>query len=154
MDIELLVKSIAGLVAVLIVLILIFVLPARKKRAKQQQEEAAKKEEIKQEKKKYEPTPTFDELLKVIKTQTSSKEELQKAVDMIIKYYSKIPPKLGIRTNPEFDKYIALIIYLVRHQNTNKELILSLDRALRKSNPSYEPELNDALSKALNSRGA
>ncbi|NPA65640.1 MAG: hypothetical protein GXO11_02035 [Epsilonproteobacteria bacterium] len=152
MDIGLLIKSIAGLVAILIVLILIFVLPARKKKAKQKKEQA-EKEKVKKQKKKYEPIPTFDELLKIVKNQESSTEDLQKAIDLIIKYHSKIPPKLGIRAHPDFDKYVALIIFLVRHKNTNKDLILSLDRALRKNNPSYEPELNNALSKALNSRG-
>ncbi len=153
MDIALLVKSIAALVVILIVLIFIFVLPAKRKKEKQQQKIQEEKEQKQKQKKKHEPLPTFDELLKRVKSSESSKEDLQKAIELINKYYSKIPPKLGIRTHPDFDKYIVLIIYLVRHKNTDKELILSLDRTLRKNNPSYEPELNDALSKALNSRG-
>ena len=152
MDIALLIKSIAGLFVILLILIFIVVLPAKRKKEKQKQEQKEQKELEKKQKQKK-PLPTFDELLKVIKNQESTTEELQKAVDLIVKYYAKIPPKLGIRTNPEFDKYIALIIYLVRHKNTNKDLILTLDKGLRKASPSYAPELNDALSKALNSRG-
>ncbi len=149
MDLELLIKTIVGLIVILTLLIIIFVLPAKAKKKKQKEQKkksyttAVKKEEV----------PPFDELLAVIKRKSSSTEELQRAVELIVKHYSKIHPKMGIRAHPDFDKYVELIIHLVRHRNTNKDLILMLDRALVKNNPDYKAELNDTLTKALNSRG-
>jgi hypothetical protein len=151
MNIELLIESIVGLIVILVILIVLFVLPARKKRKKQQEQK--EKEKKQQQPPKKEEVLPFEELLAIVKSKTSSEKDLEFAIDQIIKYHSKIPPKMGIRSHPELDKYIALIVFLVRHKNTNKNIILKLDRALIEKNPSYKAELNDALTKALNSRG-
>lgn len=150
MDIEFIIKSVVGLIVLLTLLIILFVLPARKKKKKiqKQKKQAALKEEESEE------LLSFDELRAVVRRRSTTAEELQKVIDQVVKHYSKIPPKLGIRTHPDFDKYVDLIVHLVRHRNTNKDLILQLDRALTKNNPEYKAELNDTLTKALNSRGA
>ena len=149
MDIELIIKSVVGLIVLLTLLVILFILPARAKKKKKVQAKKSVKKVV-EEKEKVLP---FDELRAIIRRKSTTTEELQKAVDQIVEHYSKIHPKMGLRSHPDFDKYVDLIVHLVRHRNTNKELILKLDRALLKSNPDYKAELNDTLTKALNSRG-
>ena len=150
MDIEIIVKSVIGLIVLLTLLIILFVLPAKSKKKKHSSKPDTKSVDVVLQEEKVLP---FDELRAIIRRRSSSTQELQKAVDQIVHHYSKIHPKMGIRKHPDFDKYVDLIVHLVRHKNTNKDLILKLDRALVKNNPDYKAELNDTLTKALNSRG-
>ena len=147
-DIEIVIKSVVGLVVLLTLLIIVFVLPTRAKKKKVQKQVKKRIQTVEKEE-----VLDFDDLRAIVRRRSSSTEDLQKAIDQVVKHYSKIPPKLGIRNHPDFDKYVDLIVHLVRHTNTNKDLILQLDRALTKNNPEYKAELNDTLSKALNSRG-
>ena len=149
MDIELIIKSVVGLIVLLTLLVIVFILPARAKKKKKAQAKKSVKKVV-EEKEKVLP---FDELRAIVRRKSSTTEDLQKAVDQIVEHYSKIHPKMGLRSHPDFDKYVDLIVHLVRHRNTNKDLILKLDRALVKNNPDYKAELNDTLTKALNSRG-
>ncbi len=151
MDIELLVKSIVGLIVILTILIIVFIVPAKLKTPPKNN--PVKKKNTDTPKKKEDEVLAFDALLAIVKRKSSSTEELEKAVDQIVKHYSRIHPKMGVRAHPDFDKYVDLIVHLVRHKNTNKNLVLRLDRALIRNNPDYKAELNDTLTKALNSRG-
>ena len=151
MNITLLLEIGAGLFLLLIILLFVFILPAHKKK-KQQQKEAQKKKSQNKKQEKKEDIPTFDALRAKVRTTSLSKEELEESIDLIIKYYSKIPHKLGTRTHPDYDKYLDLMIALARHPQTDKTLILRLDRALHKENPQYKIELNEALRRALNAR--
>ena len=151
MNIELLIQSIVGLIVILTILIVLFLLPKKLKKKKIEEEKKVQ-EQAKRKKTEKEKVLSFEELLAIVKNRASSTQDLEKAVDQVIKYYNKIHPKMGIRAHPDFDKYVELIVHLVRHKNTNKDIILRLDKALLKNNPSYKPELNDTLSKALNAR--
>ena len=149
MDILVLLKSIAGLSVILGILLFIFLYsPAGKKESKK-----------KQKKKNYtSPTPQkvqtdWDSLIKVIRDKKSTAQELGKALELILKYHGTIPKKLGIRVNPEFDKYSEVLLRLCRHPNTSKELIIGFDKELERRNPEYVKEINDSLTKGLNSRG-
>ena len=149
MDILVLLKSIAGLSVILGILLFIFLYsPAGKKESKK-----------KQKKKNYTcPTPQkvqtdWDSLIKVIRDKKSTAQELGKALELILKYHGTIPKKLGIRVNPEFDKYSEVLLRLCRHPNTSKELIIGFDKELERRNPEYVKEINDSLTKGLNSRG-
>ncbi len=155
MDVELLIRGFIGLVVLLGLLMLLFLLPARKKKAKKEQKisNSTKKSAYTKRERSPEDELSFDALRAIIRTRSSTTEELERAVDAIIRHYIHIPPKLGTRTHPDFDKYVDVIVHLVRHKNTNKDLILKLDKALNKENSAYKAELNDTLSKALNSRG-
>jgi len=148
-DILVLLKSIAGLSVILGILLFIFLYsPAGKKESKK-----------KQKKKNYtSPTPQkvqtdWDSLIKVIRDKKSTAQELGKALELILKYHRTIPKKLGIRVNPEFDKYSEVLLRLCRHPNTSKELIIGFDKELERRNPEYVKEINDSLTKGLNSRG-
>ena len=97
--------------------------------------------------------PDFTTLLEVIRDKKSTTQELKEAVELIIKYYGKIPKKLGMRAHPKFELYSEIILRLCHHPNINKEIILRLDRELERQNPEYKLEINDSLEKGLNTRG-
>jgi len=146
MDIVLLIKSIVGLVAILGILIfLLFYLPS------------SKKKEVKKPKKIYlkerKSQPELRELLEVIRNKQATAEALGKALDSIIKYYGKIHPKLGLRMHPDFNIYSEIILRICHHPNTTKEIIIKFDKEIEKLNPEYKREINDSLTKGLNSRG-
>jgi len=148
MDIFVLIKIIVGLVALLGILIfLLFFMPKKtdKKIKQKQQQSTSDKVEIKK---------SLAELLAVLKNQNSSAEALALATDVIVQEYGVIPAKFGARINPEFYAYAEMIIRLCRHKNTNKDLVFNFYKALLKKNPAYAREIEDALTKGLNSRGA
>ncbi len=150
MDVVLLVKSIAGLTVILGILLFIFLYSPNAKKKQKEKKKAQKRYTT--------PTPPkpktdWKSLIKVLRNRESSTEELKEALDLMLKYHGKIPDKLGIRVNPEFDKYAEAILRLCRHPNTNKDLIIDFDKELERRNPEYIKEINDALTKGLNSRG-
>ncbi|WP_297440272.1 hypothetical protein [Sulfurimonas sp.] len=147
MDVILLLKSIAGLVAVLVVLTFFLVYNPKKKQNKQVKKKNILKENRAQEK------HDMQTLLAIIRDKKSTTKELEKAVDLLLKYHGKIPKKLGLRPHPEFDVYAEIILRICRHPNTNKDIIVKLDRELEKLNKEYMKEIDDTLTKGLNSRG-
>ena len=146
MDIVLLVKSIAGLSVILAILLLLFLYSPKKK---------AKKSLKKSYTTPTPPQPKTDwnSILKIVRKKESTTEELKEALSLILKHHGTIPKKLGIRVNPEFDKYAEVLLRICRHPNTTKDLILDFDKELERKNPEYIKEINDALTKGLNSRG-
>ena len=146
MDMVLLLKSFVGLIGIL--LILIFVLMYKPKKAKIENKTPPKKREHYSD--DYRPLIDF---VNIIKDKKSTAEELQVALDLIIKYHGDIPPKLGIRTHPDFNLYAETIMRICRHPNTNKNLILKFDKELIAKNEEYKREIDDFLSKGLAARG-
>lgn len=157
MEAELIVKSIMGLVALLALLIfLLFLEPSSTKKAKENPSEI--KPSIQEEKK--EPSSEVQKkeldlnyLAEIIKNKKSDSKKLQYALDAIIKYHGKVHKKLGLRPHPDFDIYIDILFTLCRHPHANKHLIINFDRELGKQNPEYKQEINEAITKGLNSRG-
>ncbi|SFV62736.1 hypothetical protein MNB_SM-4-1808 [hydrothermal vent metagenome] len=145
MEITLIIKSFIGLVALLLLLItFLFYAPKKKKVEKQV----------------FEPREKWDndykslvELLVVIKNKQSSSEELSVALDLVMKYHGTIHTKLGLRTHPEFDIYGEILFRICRHPNINKNILLKFNRDLEKINEEYKREINDCVTKGLNSRG-
>jgi len=148
MDITLLIKSIAALAGALGLLILLYFYLSHSNQPTKKKSTRKKPLPIREVK------PDLNTLLEVIKDKTSTTQELQEAVNLIIKYYGKIPKKLGIRAHPKFEIYSELILRLCHHPNANKDIILKLDRELHKLNPEYKLELDDSLTKGLDTRGA
>jgi len=60
--------------------------------------------------------------------------------------------KLGLRTHPDFDTYMDILFTICRHPNTNKDIIIKFDKELSRLNPEYKKEINEAITKGLNSR--
>lgn len=136
-----------GLVVILgILIIFFFYMPSGKKK------NPKKKKAYIQESK---PKAKHDlkDLVAVIRNKNSTTEELSQALDDIIKFHGHIHPKLGIRCHQEFDIYSEIILRICRHPNTSKEIIIKFDKALEARNPEYVREINDSLTKGLNSRG-
>jgi len=148
MDITLLVKSIAGLVGILGLLIFFFLYMQSTKSTKRVKKKIKQTKEVKKEESLH-----LDDLLAVIRRKSATTQELSDTLDQIIKHYGKIHPKLGIRTHPDFDIYSEILFRICRHPNTNKDIIIKFDKELEKLNPEYVQEINEAISKGLNSRG-
>lgn len=157
MEAELIVKSIMGLVALLALLIfLLFLEPSSSKNT---QDKPLETEPPVQEEKKEEggeiqkKEQDLNYLAGIIKSKKSDAKKLQYALDAIIKYHGKVHKKLGLRAHPDFDIYIEILFTLCRHPNANKDLIINFDRELERQNPEYKQEINEAITKGLNSRG-
>ncbi len=148
MDIVLLMKSIAGLVVILGILIVVFLYTPSGKKKKRSKETKHYTQAVKPEQQHE-----LKDLLMVIRNKDASTKELAEALDLILKYHGHIPQKLGIRCHPDFDIYSEVLLRICRHPNTNKDIILKFDRELERLNPEYLREINDSLTKGLNSRG-
>ncbi len=147
MDIVLLIKSGMGLIVILMLLVYLFFFSSKSSK---------KKDVVKKTYTKKSPLKVnYDlvHLISIIKNKKSTKEELQKALDLIIKYHGTIHKKLGVRVHPDFDNYMDILFTLCRHPNVTTKLIIAFDKELEDRNPEYKPEINNALSKGLNSRG-
>lgn len=144
MELSLLVKAIAGLVVVLGILIFLLLLPKKiKGNKKVSASKTSNKSPIKTD---------LDSLRYIIRNRISSTKQLGDALDLIIQHHGNIPNKLGIRVNPQFDAYMEILVTLCRHPNASKDIIIKFDKELTKLNPSYKSEINDAITKGLNSR--
>jgi len=148
MEITLLVKSFVGLVSILFILIFLLLYSAKNKKI------AAKKSEKKEkpivDKSGYE---SMESLVEIIKNKKSTTQELKVALDKVLQFHGHIHDKLGSRPHPDFNLYAEIIFRICRHPNTNKDLILHFDKELEKNNPAYVKDINDFLSKGLESRG-
>ncbi len=149
MELHLLAQSAAGLLLVLAILVILLFLASRGKKSKKKAQ--PKKMDSKRVVAK---SPTDLKYLKsVIKRKKSTNEELKNALELIIKYHGTIHKKLGVRSHPDFDVYMDIIFTICRHPNTSTEIIINFDKDLERLNPEYKPEINNALSRGLNSRG-
>lgn len=147
MEITLLIESFIGLIILLAgLMFLLFYSPS----AKVKRVEKKLSKTISDIKK---PKIDLDSLRAIIKNKKTTSEELKEALDLVLKYHGNIHKKLGIRTHPDFDIYMEMLIIICRHPNTNKNIIINFDKELSKLNPQYKAEINDAITKGLNSRG-
>jgi len=143
MEVATLIKYIIILVSVLGFLVILYILPLRKKEKKKQVQASKKSEDI----------PTLNYLSSIVNNSRTTSEQLSDTLALVIKHYGMIHPKLGVRSHPDADIYMFLILRLCRHPNTNKNLIVGFTNKLEKLNEGYKREINDALLKGLNSRG-
>ncbi len=147
MEITLLVKSVFGFLAILVILIFIFLLQSKKKTV----EKIADKKKIVVE--KGAQSSDLKTLVAIIKRKKSTAKELQSALDLIIKHHGRVHKKLGLRAHPDFDIYMDILFTICRHPNVNKNIIVNFDKELVRLNPEYKKEINDSITKGLNSRG-
>ncbi len=145
MEVALLVKSIMGLVVVLAFLMVVFFLPSVKKLKKEKV--VAKK--VAQQKK---IATDLESLRAIIKKKVTTAKELKNALDLVLKYHGVIHKKLGLRSHPDFDIYMEILFTICRHPNTDKNIIINFDKELSRLNPEYKKEINEAITKGLNSR--
>ncbi len=148
MDIIFLLKSGLGLIATLGILVFLLILPANKRQKQNKAKPQKEHEEVKKEKLPID----LKELIKIVKNKDIDSTKLKETLDTILKYHGKIPHKLGARTNPAFSIYEDIIFTICRHPNTTADIILTFNTGLEKLNEEYKPQINDALSRGLNSR--
>jgi len=144
MELEIIIKSILGLVVILAILIsLLLYKPSTKKKQVVKQQPAIKK--------KVEKTD-LNTLKNRLKNKNNTTKDLADILNLIIQNHIKIPPKKGYKQSPKFNTYMDIIFTICRHKNTTKDLILNFDKNLEKANPEYKIEINKALTKGLNLR--
>lgn len=148
MDIALLVKSVLGFLAILAVLIFLLLLQSKKKAVKK----LGDKKVVNAVDKEQQST-NLKALVAIIKRKKSTAKELQDALDKVIKHHGTVHKKLGLRAHPDFDVYIDILFTICRHPNVNKNIIVKFDNELARLNPEYKKEINDSITKGLNSRG-
>ena len=136
------------LLVVLLILVFAYVYTRSAKRKSDMQ---AKKPAVQPQKVKK--PRSFEELRSVIKNKRSAASELQEALDELLLHYGTIERKLGVRPHPDFDRYMEILFTICRHPNTNKDIVVSFDKRLAEKNPDYRREIDEALQRALSSRG-
>jgi len=146
MELTLLLKSIMGLVVLLLILVFLLYFPFVKKR------KSAKKE-AKHYKEHKKVDFDLEHLRDIVKNKKSTAEELKEALELVIKYHGTMHKKLGLRPHPESDIYMDILFKAARHPNIDKNTIVKFNSELEKLNPEYKKEINDALMRGLNSRG-
>ena len=156
MDIEILIQSIMGLVALLAILILfLFIVPPLKdtetknKKIDKKPDETLKKIVVKED---IEINTDFEYLQSIIKDKTSLTKQLRNALELIIKYHGTIHTKLGLRAHPDFDPYMNILFKICRHPNADKDMIINFDKELGRLNPEYKQDIDEAITRGLNSR--
>ena len=142
MEITLLIQTIVGLVIVLGILVFILLLPTKIEKKK------VKIRTIDDDK----PKTDLESLRHIIRNRLSTKQELQDALNLVIKLHGHIAKKHGTRVNADFDGYMEILIMICRHPNTDKNIILKFDKELRTLNPDYKDEINESITKGLDSR--
>ena len=147
MEITLLLKSIMGLVIVLALLIFLLFLPSNRKKEKIEPKKDASSVATPRP-----PNTDLEYLRSIIKKKKSTTKELKEALELVIKYHGIVHEKLGMRAHPDFDIYMDILFTICRHPNTNKDIVIKFDRELGRLNPDYKKEINEAITKGLNSR--
>jgi hypothetical protein len=149
METELIIKSIMGLVALLSLLVFLLFLEPNKERKKPNNTHKAN---IDANTIANEET-NLNVLVSIVKNKKSDAARLSYALDMILKHHGVFHKKMGLRAHKDFDIYEDVLFTLCRHPHANKNLIIDFDRELARLNPDYRQEINDAITKGLNSRG-
>jgi hypothetical protein len=93
------------------------------------------------------PAVTFESFQSMIKSPSSTKEELNMAVDMILERYGMI----GEGGHP-LRIYELLIEMLCLHPNTDAKMVLRFEKGLRTANPKYINEIERSLAQGLRIR--
>ncbi|WP_345992980.1 hypothetical protein [Sulfurimonas sp. HSL-1716] len=145
-----LIMAVLGLLIVLIVLVFLIVAPSTevsKTIIQKTSSDVVPEEEINKQR-------DFESLRRIIKNKRSTTKQLEEALDLIIQHHGNIHPRLGVRAHPDFNKYMDILFTICRHKNATSKMIVKFDKELSAMNPDYLKEINDAITKGLNSRGA
>ena len=134
---------ILGLLLILVYVALVYFRPSTKKE---------RKKSVTSVKTSPKATVTLDALHQSIKDPKATVNMLEGYIEVLIKSYGKIHPKMGDLAHPDFKQYADIMMTLSAHKVANKDLIMKLDRGLRTKNPKYAQELDDALERGLTMR--
>lgn len=118
------------LVVLLAVLLTLFFLRARERKELEQ-------------KKKQKPLFDLPSLMEKIESKQTTKEELKKYLNLVLKNYGEIS---------DFSPYEEILFVIVVHPHTDKDIILNFDKELSNRNPQYKQRISDAVTNALKLR--
>ena len=152
MDIELIIQSVMGLVALLALLVFLLFLTSNSSAKKKELKDNEIEKEVVVKHVSTEMPNDLVSLRNVIKDKNSSTLELRKALELIIQFHGTVHTKLGVRAHPDFDPYMDVLFTICRHPNADKNMIITFDKELGKSNKEYKQDINEAITKGLNSR--
>ncbi len=142
MDIILLIKSAIVLTVILFILIyFLFKKPTKKKKKSKKINKQKSKKPI-----------DLKSLSAIIKNPNTDTNTLEETLNKILKYHGNIPAKIGTNNHPNFIMYEDIVFAICRHPNTKSKLITKFTSELEKRNESYKGQINDALTRGLNSR--
>ncbi len=96
---------------------------------------------------------SFEEIATIFSHKKSTKEDLLRAIEQLIRHHGKIQAKLGDLPHPDFKRYLTLIIELCNNPQVDKDIIVSLDNKLRTKNPKYGMNIDEAINKGIARRG-
>ena len=145
MEVIPLVQTIFGLVVILGILIFLLFLPIGKKKNVVTAKKVATPQNQSQK-------TDLMYLKSIVKNKKSTTQELKEALLLVIKHHGNIHPKLGVRPHPDFDVYMDFLFTICRHPNASKDIVISFDKDLCRLNPGYKKDINEAITKGLNSR--
>ena len=146
MEIEILIKSIMGLIAILAGLFFILFSSLAKKK------KIIKEVAQKQEKEAAMTGTNLNYLRSVIKNKETSTKKLQQTLNLILRHHGQITKEGEKKALSHFDIYMEIIFRLCRHPNVTKELIINFCLELEKKNPMYVKNINQIMFKGLDSR--
>jgi len=153
MDIELIIKSVMGLVGLLALLLFLLFLTSNNSSKKKDLNNKKPKNQNQKPKSTQQSMPSdLESLRAIVKDKSSTTPQLRQALELIIKYHGTIHTKLGLRAHPDFDPYMDILFTICRHPNADKNMIVTFDRELGRLNPEYKQDINEAITKGLNSR--
>ena len=147
MELTLLIQSAMGLLVILGILVFLLVLAPKSK--KKETKKSTKVVQTQNTKNKTD----LESIKSIVKNRKSAAKELKEALDLVLKYHGTIHKKLGLRPHPESKIYMDILFSVCRHPNATKDIIRDFDKELERLNPSYKKDINDAITRGLNSRG-
>lgn len=92
-----------------------------------------------------EPVETFETLSAILQSPASSNAQLHNAVSRILERFSHID-------SHQLSKYKHLVEAVCVHAQSDSKLVLRFEKGLRSANPTYNSEIEHALSVGLASR--
>ena len=135
-----------GLGIAIVAIIIISVLIVNMKKNK-----LVKQGDSQKKKKSQEPEVTLDDLIKIVSSKQSSKNDLTKATIKLAKDFP-FPKKRGSSLTNEAKKYLNFVFLTAAHPNADAQIIAFMDKELKRVNPSYKMEIDVYEDRGVNSR--
>jgi hypothetical protein len=134
---------ILGVLLIVIIAILLLIKSVAK-------ESSSKKKKKTQQKPASTPSENWDldKLIAIAKSGSSTKEDLQKALDIFVEKYP-IPAKRGLSAPAEAKKYLDFLFQFDLNPNADAKLIVEAGNRIKAANPSYSLEIEDYEKKAI-----
>ncbi len=133
-----------GIVIVAVIVISVLIINMKKSKAALKEDSSKKREDL-------EPEITFDDLLRIVKSKQSTKNDLTKAIIKAARDFP-FPQKKGNSLSNEAKKYLNFVFLTAAHPNADAKMIAFMDKELKRVNPSYKMEIDVYEDRGVNGR--